>query len=118
MSASQLLFLALTLLTLGLTAAARRRTASLNDFYTAGGRLPAWQNGLALAGDYLSAAAFLGAAGMYLGQGYDSLAYAVGTLAGWPLLLLLLAGPLRKRGRYTVAGVLSQRFDHAGVRLV
>ncbi|OQS45488.1 sodium:solute symporter family transporter [Chromobacterium violaceum] len=118
MSASQLLFLALTLLTLGLTAAARRRTASLNDFYTAGGRLPPWQNGLALAGDYLSAAAFLGAAGMYLGQGYDSLAYAVGTLAGWPLLLLLLAGPLRRRGRYTVAGVLSQRFDHPGVRLV
>ncbi|MBM2885280.1 cation/acetate symporter ActP [Chromobacterium phragmitis] len=118
MSLAQWLFLALTLLTLGLTAAARRRTASLNDFYTAGGRVPAWQNGLALAGDYLSAAAFLGAAGMYLGQGYDSLAYAVGTLAGWPLLLLLLAEPLRRQGRYTVAGVLSQRFDHAGVRLV
>ncbi|UTH75211.1 cation acetate symporter [Chromobacterium sp. IIBBL 290-4] len=118
MSLAQILFLALVLLTLALTAAARKRTASLNDFYTAGGRLPAWQNGLALAGDYLSAAAFLGAAGMYLGQGYDSLAYAVGTLAGWPLLLLLLAEPLRKQGRYTVAGVLSQRFDHGGVRLV
>ncbi|OHX12748.1 cation acetate symporter [Chromobacterium sphagni] len=118
MSHAQLLFLALILLTLAITAAARRRTASLNDFYTAGGHLPAWQNGVALAGDYLSAAAFLGAAGMYLGQGYDSLAYAVGTLAGWPLLLLLLAEPLRRRGRYTVAGVLSQRFDHTGVRLV
>ena len=118
MSHAQLLFTALILLTLAITAAARRRTASLNDFYTAGGHLPAWQNGLALAGDYLSAAAFLGAAGMYLSQGYDSLAYAVGTLAGWPLLLLLLAEPLRRRGRYTVAGVLSQRFDHAGVRLV
>jgi cation/acetate symporter len=57
--------------------------------------LPAWQNGLALAGDYLSAAAFLGAIGMYLGQGYDSLVYAVGTLAGWPLLMLLLADKLR-----------------------
>ncbi|POZ62061.1 sodium:solute symporter family transporter [Chromobacterium alticapitis] len=118
MSLAQILFLALTLLTLALTAAARRRTVSLGDFYTAGGRVPAWQNGLALAGDYLSAAAFLGAAGMYLGQGYDSLAYAVGTLAGWPLLLLLLAEPLRRQGRYTVAGILSQRFDHAGVRLV
>ncbi|MGC0152331.1 sodium:solute symporter family transporter [Chromobacterium vaccinii] len=118
MSHAQLLFLALILLTLGLTVAARRRTASLDDFYTAGGRVPVWQNALALAGDYLSAAAFLGAAGMYLGQGYDSLAYAVGTLAGWPLLLLLLAGPLRRQGRYTVAGVLSRRFDHAGVRLI
>jgi Na+(H+)/acetate symporter ActP len=75
--------------------AGARRTHSAADFYTAGGQLPAWQNGLALAGDYLSAAAFLGAIGMYLGQGYDSLVYAVGTLAGWPLLMLLLADKLR-----------------------
>ena len=111
------LFLLFALLTLAITAAAARRTTSAGDFYTAGGRIRGWQNGLALAGDYLSAAAFLGAAGMYLSQGYDSLAYAVGTLAGWPLLLLLLAEKLRGSGCYTAAAVLSRRFNHDGVRL-
>ena len=109
------LFVATSLL---LTWLAARRTRSAQDFYTAGGNLPAWQNGLALAGDYLSAAAFLGAIGMYLGQGYDSLVYAVGTLAGWPLLMLLLADKLRALGRYSVAEVLNARFDDRRVRLM
>ncbi|MBN3002581.1 cation/acetate symporter ActP [Chromobacterium alkanivorans] len=117
MSHASAFFLLFVLLTLAITAAAARRTASAGDFYTAGGRIRGWQNGLALAGDYLSAAAFLGAAGMYLSQGYDSLAYAVGTLAGWPLLLLLLAEKLRGSGCYTAAAVLGRRFDHDGVRL-
>ena len=110
-----LLFVASSLL---LTLFAAKRTHSALDFYTAGGQLPAWQNGLALAGDYLSAAAFLGAIGMYVGQGYDSLVYAVGTLAGWPLLMLLLADKLRALGRYSVAEVLNSRFDDQRVRLL
>lgn len=117
MSPALLFFLLFVVMTLSITAWAARRTRSAGDFYTAGGRVPGWQNGLALAGDYLSAAAFLGAAGMYFGQGYDSLVYAVGTLAGWPLLLLLLAEKLRALGRYTVADVLASRFDDTGLRL-
>jgi len=118
MTPATFFFLLLLGLSLLLTRRAARRTRSAADFYTAGGQLPAWQNGLALAGDYLSAAAFLGAIGMYLGQGYDSLAYAVGTLAGWPLLMLLLADKLRTLGRYSVADVLALRFDDPRVRLM
>lgn len=118
MTAARIFFLLFVASSLLLTLLAARRTRSAADFYTAGGQLPAWQNGLALAGDYLSAAAFLGAIGMYLGQGYDSLVYAVGTLAGWPLLMLLLADKLRTLGRYSVADVLASRFDDRRVRLM
>ncbi len=118
MSHALLFFLLFLAATLWLTHQAARRTGSAGAFYTGGGRLNAAQNGLALAGDYLSAAAFLGAIGMYLGQGYDSLAYAVGTLAGWPLLMLLFADKLRSLGRFTVADVLASRFEHRGVRLM
>lgn len=97
---------------------AARRTHSADAFYRAGGAIRGWQNGLALAGDYLSAAAFLGAAGLVVAQGYDSLIYAVGTLAGWPLLLLLLAEKLREQGHFTVADVLAARFPERSVRLM
>ena len=117
-SPAGLFFIGFVILTLLLTACAARRNRSARDFYTAGGQLPGWMNGIALAGDYLSAAAFLGSAGMYLGLGYDSLVYAVGTLAGWPLLLLLMAEKLRRLGRYTVADVLAQRFAERRVRLM
>ena len=118
MTAASMFFLLFVASSLLLTLFAARHTHSSGDFYTAGGQLPAWQNGLALAGDYLSAAAFLGAIGMYVGQGYDSLVYAVGTLAGWPLLMLLLADKLRALGRYSVAEVLNSRFDDPRVRLL
>jgi len=117
MSPAALLFILFVLLTLGVTRlAARRQGGGATAFYTAGGRLAGWQNGLALAGDYLSAAAFLGAAGLYFTSGYDSAVYAVGTLFGWPLLLILLAGRLRAEGEYTLAGVLAKRFDSRAVR--
>jgi len=118
MSTAGLFFIGFVALTLLITLVAARRSRSAQDFYTAGGQVPGWMNGIALAGDYLSAAAFLGAAGMYLSLGYDSLAYAVGTLAGWPLLLLLMAEKLRRLGRYTVADVLAQRFSERRVRLM
>jgi len=117
MNPAALFFVFFVLLTLGVTRwAARRQGDGAAAFYSAGGRLAGWQNGLALSGDYLSAAAFLGAAGLYFTSGYDSAVYAVGTLFGWPLLLILLAEKLRERGEYTLAGVLAQRFDSPAVR--
>lgn len=110
-----LLFVACSL---GLSLWAARRTRNVHEFFVAGARVGTWQNGLALAGDYLSAAAFLGAAGMVFVQGYDSIVYAVGTLLGWPLLMLLFAEKLRTLGRYTVADVVASRFSSKKVRLV
>jgi len=116
MNLAQCAVLTLLAFSLALTLWAARRTRSRADFYAASGRIGAWQNGLALAGDYLSAAAFLGAAGLFMRQGYDSLIYAVGTLAGWPLLLLLFAEKLRERGRFTLGDILTSRFDTSSVR--
>lgn len=118
MNFAQTAILLLVLLTLLITGWSARKTQSTAQFYTAGRSVSGWQNGLALAGDYLSAAAFLGAAGLVVSQGYDSLIYAVGTLAGWPLLLLLLAEKLRERGCFTVADVLAQRFPEPSVRMM
>lgn len=89
--------------------------AGASTFYLAGRNVGAWQNAWALTGDYLSAAAFLGAIALYYSAGLDSLYYAVATLLGWPLLLLLFADRLRAAGAYTLTGVLQQRF--ASVRL-
>ncbi|BEV73249.1 MULTISPECIES: sodium/solute symporter [unclassified Paludibacterium] len=116
MNLAQFCVLLLLVISLSLTLWASRRTHTRAEFYTAGGRIRAWQNGLALAGDYLSAAAFLGAAGLFMSQGYDSLIYAVGTLAGWPLLLLLFAEKLRERARFTLGDVLAERFGGRPVR--
>ncbi|TDR76667.1 sodium:solute symporter family transporter [Paludibacterium purpuratum] len=118
MNLAQLAVLALLVLSLSLTLWAARRTRTRAEFYTAAGRIGAWQNGLALAGDYLSAAAFLGAAGLFMSQGYDSLIYAVGTLAGWPLLLLLFAEKLRERGHFTLGDILAERFAEPSVRVL
>ena len=117
-STAGLFFIGLVALSLLVTVIAARRNRSAQDFYTAGGRVPGWMNGIALAGDYLSAAAFLGSAGLYLSMSSDSIVYAVGTLAGWPLLLLLMAEKLRRLGHYTVADVLAQRFSERRVRLM
>ncbi|MGL6071445.1 sodium:solute symporter family transporter [Craterilacuibacter sp.] len=116
MNTALLFFLPLFALTLWVCHLAARRTQNAGDFFSAGKRISARQNALALAGDYLSAAAFLGAAGLYFGAGYDSLAYAVGTLAGWPLLMQLLAGRLRQLGCFTVSDVLAQRFASRRLR--
>lgn len=113
-----LFFIAFVLLTLAITVYAARRSRGTGDFYTASGHISGWMNGFALAGDYLSAASFLGAAGLYFSYGYDSTVYAIGTLAGWPLLLLLIAEKLRALGRYTIADVLAHRFPDPRVRLM
>ncbi|QNO28153.1 cation acetate symporter [Sphingopyxis sp. OPL5] len=112
-----LMFSAFVLATLGITrwAAGRVRTAS--DFYTAGGGITGFQNGLAIAGDYMSAASFLGISAQIFADGYDGLIYSTGFLVGWPILLFLLAERLRNLGRYTFADVVSFRFAQTPVRL-
>jgi cation/acetate symporter len=102
---------------LGITWFAARRTKSADDFYAAGRKVTALQNGLALAGDYMSAASFLGIAGLVALSGYDGLIYSIGFLVGWPVVLCLIAEPLRNLGRYTFADVVAFRLQQRPVRV-
>ncbi|MBX9730258.1 MAG: cation acetate symporter, partial [Sphingomonas sp.] len=94
------MFLIFVLLTLGITYWAARRTKTAADFYAAGGGITGFQNGLAIAGDYMSAASFLGISAMVFTRGYDGLIYSVGWLVGWPIILFLIAEKLRNLGKY------------------
>ncbi len=85
---------------------AARRTSSTKEFFAAGRTVGAFQNGLALAGDYMSAASFLGIAGLVALSGYDGMIYATGWLVGWPALMFLIAEPLRNLGKFTFADVV------------
>ena len=106
-------FVAFTLL---ITYWAAKRTKSAKDFYAAGGGITGFQNGLAIAGDYMSAASFLGIAGLVYANGYDGLIYSVGWLVGWPIILFLIAERLRNLGKYTFADVASYRFSQTPIR--
>ncbi len=103
--------------TLGITWWAARRMRTTEDFYAAGRAVTAGQNGLALAGDYMSAASFLGIAGLVATSGFDGLLYSTGWLVGWPVMLFLVAEPLRNLGRYTFADVVAARLDPRPVRI-
>ena len=85
------MFVAFVALTLGITYWAAKQTASAADFYSAGGGITGFQNGLAIAGDYMSAASFLGISGLVYTSGYDGLIYSVGWLVGWPIVTFLIA---------------------------
>lgn len=111
------MFMAFVLFTFGITRWAARRTRSASDFYTAGGGMTGFQNGLAIAGDMISAASFLGISAMMFLNGYDGLLYALGVLAGWPIILFLIAERLRNLGKYTFADVVSYRLEQTPVRL-
>ncbi|WP_433737330.1 cation acetate symporter [Pseudomonas putida] len=111
------MFLVFVLFTLGVTRWAALRTRSTSDFYTAGGGMSGFQNGLAIAGDMISAASFLGISAMMFLNGYDGLLYALGVLAGWPIILFLIAERLRNLGKYTFADVVSYRLEQTPVRL-
>ncbi|WP_095061028.1 cation acetate symporter [Pseudomonas sp. Irchel s3f7] len=111
------MFLVFVLFTLGVTRWAALRTRSTSDFYTAGGGMTGFQNGLAIAGDMISAASFLGISAMMFLNGYDGLLYALGVLAGWPIILFLIAERLRNLGKYTFADVVSYRLEQTPVRL-
>ncbi len=104
-------------ITLGITYWAARRTQTADHFYAAGRSVTAGQNGFALAGDYMSAASFLGIAGLVSTSGFDGLIYSTGWLVGWPVVLFLIAEPLRNLGRYTFADVVASRLDPMPVRI-
>ena len=103
--------------TLAITAWASRRTGSRGEYYVAGGKLTGMQNGIALAGDYISAAVLLGVGGLYFTSGLDGFIYNVGGIIGWPILLFLLAERLRRLGRYTLTDVMSARLAEKPVRV-
>jgi cation/acetate symporter len=102
--------------TLGITYWAAKRTKSASDFYTAGGGITGFQNGMAIAGDYMSAASFLGLSGLVYLKGYDGLVYAVGFLVGWPVILFLMAEKLRNLGKYTFADIAAYRLGQKEIR--
>lgn len=111
-----MMFLIFVLATLGITFWAAKRTKTAKDFYTAGGGITGFQNGLAIAGDYMSAASFLGISGLVYLKGFDGLIYSIGFLVGWPIILFLIAEQLRNLGKYTFADVASYRLRQAPIR--
>jgi cation/acetate symporter len=112
------MFLLFVLVTLGITRWAARKTRTTKDFYSAGGGITGFQNGLAIAGDYMSAASFLGLSGMVFVFGFDGLIYSIGFLIAWPFVMFLLAEPLRNLGKYTFVDVVAYRFEQAPIRLL
>jgi cation/acetate symporter len=103
--------------TLWITKWAASRTKSASDFYTAGGGITGFQNGLAIAGDYMSAASFLGISGLVFANGFDGLIFSIGWLVGWPVITFLMAERLRNLGKFTFADVASYRFGQTPVRI-
>jgi cation/acetate symporter len=110
-------FFAFIAITIGITWWAARKTRTTEHFYAAGRTITAGQNGFALAGDYMSAASFLGIAGLVSTTGFDGLIYSTGWLVGWPVVLFLIAEPLRNLGRYTFGDVLVLRLSQTPVRI-
>ena len=111
------MFGAFVAITLFITKWAASKTRSAADFYTAGGGITGFQNGLAIAGDYMSAASFLGISGLVFGSGFDGLIFSIGWLVGWPVITFLMAERLRNLGKFTFADVASYRFAQAPTRI-
>ncbi|MEO6321545.1 MAG: cation acetate symporter [Polaromonas sp.] len=103
--------------TLFITKWAASKTKSAADFYTGGGGITGFQNGLAIAGDYMSAASFLGITAAVMASGYDGLIYSIGFLVGWPVITFLMAERLRNLGKFTFADVAGYRFQQAPIRI-
>ena len=111
------MFGAFVVATLFITKWAASKTKSAADFYTAGGGITGFQNGLAIAGDYMSAASFLGISAAVMASGFDGLIYSIGFLVGWPVITFLMAERLRNLGKFTFADVAAFRFKQAPVRI-
>ncbi|MDP1620971.1 MAG: cation acetate symporter [Bacteroidales bacterium] len=112
-----IIFLFIVGLVLGLSFYFARKTKSAASYYAAGGNIHWAVNGIAFAGDYLSAASFLGICGMIAYSGYDGFLYSIGYLAGWVVALFLVAEPLKKLGKYTFADALDSRFNAKSIKL-
>ena len=111
------MFAIFVVFTLFITKWAAAKTKSAADFYTAGGGITGFQNGLAIAGDYMSAASFLGISAAVMASGFDGLIYSIGFLVGWPVITFLMAERLRNLGKFTFADVAAFRFKQAPVRI-
>jgi len=111
------MFAIFVVITLGITKWAAAKTKSAADFYTAGGGITGFQNGLAIAGDYMSAASFLGISGLVFANGFDGLIFSIGWLVGWPVITFLMAERLRNLGKFTFADVASYRFAQRPMRI-
>ena len=116
MNTSLVMFLVFIAITLGITYWASRRSAGASAYFAASRRITGWQNGIAVAGDYMSAASFLGIAGIIAFQGYDGFLFSVGWLVAYLTVLLVVAEPLRNAGKYTMADVLAYRLKPRPVR--
>ncbi|WP_425930018.1 cation acetate symporter [Pseudomonas sp. NyZ201] len=110
------MFFVFVLGTLAITWWAARQTRSTSDFYTAGGGISGFQNGLAIAGDYMSAATLLGLSSLVFAKGYDGFIYTVAFFVGWPIITFLMAERLRNLGRFTFADIVSYRLDQTRIR--
>lgn len=111
-------FAAVALTSLGVLVRAAGRNRSTADYYTAGGSISAGRNGLALAGDFISAGGFLGLTGLVVLNGADAALYALGVITAWPLMLMLFAEPLKKLGRYTLADVIVSQVGSSKLRML
>ncbi|MEW5775021.1 MAG: sodium/solute symporter [Thermodesulfobacteriota bacterium] len=114
---SIIFFFVFIVATLYITYLASLRSRTAAQYYTAGRSVTGWQNGLALAGDYMSAASFLGIAGLVSLKGYDGLIYSIGFLVGWPIIMFLIAEPLRNLGKFTFADVVAYRLRQKPIRI-
>lgn len=112
-----IMFVAFVLGTLGVTYWAAQQTKTAKDFYTAGGEITGLQNGLAIAGDYMSAASFLGIVALVYSSGFDGLIYAIGFLVSWPIIMFLMSERLRNLGKFTFADVAAFRFQQGPIRI-
>ena len=112
-----IMFFVFVFISLYITYWAAKRTKTTSQFYAANRNITGLQNGFALAGDYMSAASFLGIAGMVSLKGFDGLIYSIGFLVGWPILMFLIAEPLRNLGKYTFSDVVAYRFKQRPVRI-
>ncbi len=110
------MFLFFVLVTLGITYWAAKRTKTASDYYAAGGGITGFQNGLAIAGDYMSAATLLGLTSLVYSKGYDGFIYCICFYVGWPFIMFLMAERLRNLGKFTFADITSYRLDQTQVR--
>ena len=115
---AMIMFFAFIIGTMGITKWAASKTKSASDFYTAGGGITGFQNGLAIAGDYMSAASFLGISGMIFLHGFDGMIYAIGFLVGWPIILFLMAEKLRNLGKFNFTDIAAYRLDERRIRIL
>ena len=113
-----IMFFVFIVATMGITKWAASKTKSASDFYTAGGGITGFQNGLAIAGDYMSAASFLGISGMIYLNGFDGIIYAIGFLVGWPIILFLMAEKLRNLGKFNFTDIAAYRLDEQKIRIL